>query len=136
MGGNMYTRKIEKKIRCPIEHGLEILGGKWRSRVICVLATKEVLRYGELRSEMADISDAVLAATLKELAANDLIERRQYNEIPPRVEYMLTERGWSAVPLLQAIANWANGYTRQEAPLPALCENCDFNDAMKIISNS
>lgn len=68
----MYTRKIKKEIRCPIEHGLEILGGKWRCRIICVLAAKETLRYGELRAEMANISDTVLAATLKELIANGM----------------------------------------------------------------
>jgi DNA-binding HxlR family transcriptional regulator len=131
----MYTRKIKKEIRCPIEHGLDILGGKWRSRIICVLAAKETLRYSELRMEMANISDTVLAATLKELIANGMVQRRQYDEIPPKVEYTLTDRGKSAVPLLQAIAMWANGYTKTEQVLPALCENCDYNDAMKIVSD-
>ncbi|MBS7525659.1 helix-turn-helix transcriptional regulator [Fusibacter paucivorans] len=132
----MYQRKIKKEIRCPIENGLEILGGKWRSRVICVLASKEVLRYSELRTEMANISDAVLSNTLKDLMRNGMVKRQQYDEIPPRVEYALTERGMTAVPLLQAIANWSNGYVKAENNLPALCENCDFNGAMKIVSNS
>lgn len=132
----MYTRKIKKEIRCPIEHGLEILGGKWRCRIICVLAAKETLRYGELRAEMANISDTVLAATLKELIANGMVQRKQYDEIPPKVEYTLTDRGKTAVPLLQAIAEWANGYTKTKLKLPALCENCDYSEAMKIISNS
>lgn len=131
----MYTRKIKKEIRCPIEHGLDILGGKWRSRIICVLSAKETLRYSELRTEMANISDTVLAATLKELIANGMVQRKQYDEIPPKVEYALTERGKSAVPLLQAITMWANGYTKTEPALSALCENCDYNEAMKIISD-
>lgn len=66
----MYQRKLEKDIRCPLEYGLEIFGGKWKSRIICVLAAKEVLRYSELRREMGNITDAVLASTLKELIAS------------------------------------------------------------------
>lgn len=96
----MYTRKIKKEIHCPIEHGLDILGGKWKSRIICVLAAKETLRYGQLRTELANITDTVLAAALKELIANNMVQRIQYEEIPPRVEYSLTERGKTAVPLL------------------------------------
>ena len=62
----MYKPKLEKDIRCPLEYGLEIFGGKWKSRIICVLAEKETLRYSILRREMSNITDAVLAATLKE----------------------------------------------------------------------
>lgn len=69
----MYQRKLEKDIRCPLEYGLEIFGGKWKSRIICVLAAKEVLRYSELRKEMGNITDAVLASTLKELIANQIV---------------------------------------------------------------
>ena len=84
----MYKPKLEKDIRCPLEYGLDIFGGKWKSRVICVLAEKETLRYSTLRKEMTNITDAVLAATLKELISDGIIERKQYNEIPPRVEYI------------------------------------------------
>ena len=59
----MYKPKLEKDIRCPLEYGLEIFGGKWKSRIICVLAEKETLRYSILRREMSNITDAVLAAT-------------------------------------------------------------------------
>ncbi len=103
----MYQRKLEKDIRCPLEYGLEIFGGKWKSRIICVLAAKEVLRYSELRREMGNITDAVLASTLKELIADDIVSRTSYDEIPPRVEYALTEKGASVVPILQSICHWA-----------------------------
>ena len=86
----MYQRKLEKDIRCPLEYGLEVFGGKWNSRIICVLAAKKVLRYSELRKEMGNITDAVLAASLKELIANDIVIRKSYDEIPPRVEYTLS----------------------------------------------
>ncbi len=61
----MYQRKLEKDIRCPLEYGLEVFGGKWNSRIICVLAAKKVLRYSEIRKEMGNITDAVLASSLK-----------------------------------------------------------------------
>ena len=54
----MYKRKIEKDIRCPLEYGLEVFGGKWNSRIICVLAAMKILRYSELRKEMGNITDA------------------------------------------------------------------------------
>lgn len=55
----MYQHKLEKDIRCPLEYGLEIFGGKWKSRIICVLAEKGTLRYSELWKEMSNITDAV-----------------------------------------------------------------------------
>ena len=69
----MYQKKLEKDIRCPLEYGLSVFGGKWKSRIICVLAAKETLRYSELRREMANITDAVLATTLKELIADKIV---------------------------------------------------------------
>lgn len=61
---DVYKAKLEKDIRCPLEYGLEVFGGKWKSRIICVLAAKNVLRYSEQRKEMGNITDAVLAAAL------------------------------------------------------------------------
>ena len=101
----MYKRKLEKDIRCPLEYGLEIFGGKWNSRIICVLAAKQTLRYSELRKEMGNITDAVLASTLKALIANGIVSRKSFDEIPPRVEYALTEKGASVVPILQSICH-------------------------------
>lgn len=63
----MYKPKLEKDIRCPLEYGMDIFGGKWDSRIICVLATKETLRYSELRKELSNITDTVLATSLKSL---------------------------------------------------------------------
>lgn len=101
----MYKRKLEKDIRCPLEYGLEIFGGKWNSRIICVLAAKQTLRYSELRKEMGNITDVVLASTLKALIANGIVSRKSFDEIPPRVEYALTEKGASVVPILQSICH-------------------------------
>lgn len=122
----MYKRKLEKDIRCPLEYGLEIFGGKWNSRIICVLAAMEPLRYSLLRQEMGNITDAVLASTLKGLIANDIVTRTSYDEIPPRVEYSLTEKGHSVVPILQSICQWSGAFYREESGHPMIqCQKCD-----------
>ena len=124
----MYQRKLEKDIRCPLEHGLDVFGGKWTSRIICVLAAKETLRYSELRKEMGNITDAVLAATLKELIGNDMVSRKAYDEIPPRVEYSLTEKGTSVVPILRSICHWAGIFYKEDNEnMLTQCQRCDYH---------
>lgn len=123
----MYQKKIEEDIRCPLEYGLEVFGGKWKSRIICVLAEKKLLRYSELRHEMVNITDAVLASTLKELIRDEMVCRRQFNVIPPHVEYSLTEKGNSVVPILRNICKWAGMYKNEssELSLPQ-CKKCNY----------
>ncbi len=124
----MYQKKLDVDIRCPLEYGLNIFGGKWKSRIICVLAEKELLRYSDLRKEMANITDAVLAATLKELQNDEIIIRKQYDEIPPRVEYALSEKGKSVVPILQSICQWSGAYHKEGNNNALLqCQKCDYN---------
>lgn len=123
----MYQKKREEDIRCPLEYGLSVFGGKWNSRVLCVLAACGTMRYGEIRNEMVNITDAVLAATLKHLIANNMVERIAYDEIPPRVEYSLTERGKSVIPILQSICQWADGAEREYCgPVMYQCRKCCF----------
>lgn len=69
----MYKRKLEKDIRCSPEYGLDVFGRKWDSRIICVLAAKETLRYSELHKELSNITDAVLAVSLKSLIKNEIV---------------------------------------------------------------
>ena len=114
----MYRRKTEKEIRCPLEYGLELFGGKWKSRIICVLAQKKTLRYGELRAELANITD-------KELLDGGMALRRSYDEIPPRVEYSLTDKGRSAVPILQSICRWSAEY--HDGGGGGVCRGCPEN---------
>lgn len=89
----MYQCKQEKDIFCPLEYGVELFGGKWSSRIICMLAALDMPCYSELRTQMGNITDAVLASTLKFLIANGIVLRKSYNEIPPRVDYTLSEKG-------------------------------------------
>lgn len=124
----MYKPKLEKDIRCPLEYGLDVFGGKWKSRVICVLAQAGTMRYSSIRREMGNITDAVLSSTLKELINDDIIKREQYDEIPPRVEYSLTDKGLSVVPILQAVCRWSGAYHKEEAAEKMLqCQKCDYS---------
>ncbi|MGI5888796.1 MAG: winged helix-turn-helix transcriptional regulator [Oscillospiraceae bacterium] len=124
----MYQKKLEDDIRCPLEYGLEVFGGKWNSRVICVLADMGTLRYSEIRKEMGNITDAVLTSTLKGLISNDFVERKSYDQIPPRVEYSLTEKGKSVVPILQSICRWSGiFYKAPEDKSMSHCRHCDYN---------
>lgn len=124
----MYQKKLKEDIRCPLENGLEIFGAKWNSRVICVLAELGTLRYSEIRREMMNITDAVLSSTLKVLLANEIVERKSYDEIPPRVEYSLSEKGKSVIPILQSICEWSGAY-RKETDTQSIrqCQKCDYN---------
>ena len=125
----MYQKKLEDDIRCPLEYGLEIFGGKWKSRIICVLAARKTLRYSELRREMSNITDAVLSSTLKELIADSIVNRKSYDEIPPRVEYSLTSKGQSVVPILQSICKWSGMFYREENDYTLTqCQKCDYRN--------
>ena len=77
------------------------------------ITLKNVLRYSELRREMGNITDAVLAESL---IANGIVRRKSYDEIPPRVEYSLTQKGKSVVPILQSICQWSDIFYIEEGP--------------------
>lgn len=122
----MYKKKLEPDIRCPLELGMTAFGGKWKSRLICVLHLNGRLRYGDLMASMGNISDPVLSSNLKELVEYGIVNRVQYNEVPLRVEYSLTETGESLVPLFHQICHWARENLDYTQDLPEYCEICLF----------
>lgn len=123
-----YQKKLDDDIRCPLEYGLSMFGGKWKSRIICVLSAKERLRYSEIRKEMYNITDAVLSATLKELMETGIIDRKSYDEIPPKVEYFLTKKGKSVVPILQSICQWSDIFYKEDSENEMTqCQKCDHH---------
>lgn len=122
-----YKKKLEDDIRCPLEYGLTIFGGKWKSRIICVLSANKKMRYSEIRKEMYNITDAVLASTLKDMIADGIVDRKSYDEIPPRVEYSLTDYGKSVVPILQSICKWAGAFYKEDNEHTMIqCQRCDY----------
>lgn len=110
----MYQRKLPKEYYCTVDYALDIFGGKWKPRLLCILGNEAPLRYGDLKREMENISDAALADSLKELQQQGIISRHQYNEMPIRVEYSLTAKGKSLLPVLDTISDWAIQHSRAD----------------------
>lgn len=99
---------------CPLGRALAVLGGKWKLRIICTLYVDGTQRYNDLLKKTAGITNTMLAGSLKELEADGIVIRKQYAEIPPRVEYSLTDHGKELWPILHQLAHWAAGETCEE----------------------
>lgn len=92
---------------CPLEYATNIIGGKWKIRLIWTIYTGEKVRFNELKRQLNGITDMMLTKILKELVKENIVTRIQYNEIPPRVEYSLTENGLNLVNSLNEITKWS-----------------------------
>lgn len=92
---------------CPIRNILARFGDKWSLLALYTLAQNGTMRFGELRRALPDISQKMLATTLRTLTEDGLVVRRLYPEIPPRTEYSLTERARTLLPHLDALIGWA-----------------------------
>ena len=91
---------------CPLEYAMEILGGKWKLKIIWTIYNFKVIRFNALKREIDGITDLMLSKILKTLVENNIVERVQFNEIPPHVEYSLTENGVKLVESLSNIRAW------------------------------
>ncbi|MEO1551257.1 MAG: helix-turn-helix domain-containing protein [Pseudomonadota bacterium] len=99
---------------CPMEVATRVFGGKWKPGILFRLAER-TYRFGELKRDMPWISERVLIRQLKELVADGVIDRRDHKEVPPRVEYAMTEHGKTLAPLLKLMAEWGDlHFTRHE----------------------
>ena len=99
-------RKTAKMVGCPTETTLEVISGRWKVMVIYWLLQGE-RRFNQLQRDLAGITHRTLAKQLKEMETDGLVERRDYGEIPPRVDYRLTVLGRSLEPVLMAMQDWA-----------------------------
>ena len=90
---------------CEIEAAFTIMGGKWKARIIWHIGEGKP-RFNELRDMLENVSPRMLAKQLRELEADGLVTRTQHAEIPPRVEYRLTDAGKALVPILESISSW------------------------------
>lgn len=91
---------------CPIIHALNIIGGKWKLPLLWHLADKQIVRYNELKRSVKGITNMMLTKCLRDLEEEGLIWRQQYDEVPPRVEYSLTEKGYKLLPALNSLYSW------------------------------
>nr|WP_325213506.1 helix-turn-helix domain-containing protein [uncultured Oscillibacter sp.] len=85
---------------------LSLISGKYKMTILYVLAEFGIVRFNEMKKYIGEISYKTLSSTLKELEADKLVHREEYPQIPPKVEYSLTERGQSLIPILNAICDW------------------------------
>lgn len=92
---------------CPIRNILSRVGDKWSMLVLITLNGHGVMRFNELRRNIPDISQKMLSEVLKALEADDLVSKKVYAEVPPRVEYRLTERALTLIPLIESLIDWA-----------------------------
>ncbi len=91
---------------CGLKKVLDIVGGKWKIMILCVIDKEGTVRYGDLRRSVFGITNTMLANSLKEMENDGLVERKQYMEMPVRVEYSLTEKAESIVPILLQLKKW------------------------------
>jgi DNA-binding HxlR family transcriptional regulator len=98
-------KKNIEEAECPIKKTLEVIGGKWKLRIIAQIGT-DVRRYGDLRRLIPDISEKMLIQELKSLVGYDILTKKSYNEIPPKVEYSLTKKGKKVLPLIEDMINF------------------------------
>lgn len=101
-----------KKYHCFFELTLQIIGGKWKPIILYHLALESVQRFSELRRGLPAITERMLTRQLRELEADRVVHREVYREVPPRVEYSLTEMGKSLVPILNSMRDWGAEYER------------------------
>lgn len=98
---------------CSVEVAVNEIGGKWKSLVLCTLKDGK-LRFSEINRRIPKITQRMLTRTLRELESSGLINRKVYPEVPPRVEYCLTEKGKSVIPILDALCEWGKMYGSQQ----------------------
>lgn len=97
---------------CPVEITMGLIGDKWKVLIIRDLLTG-TKRFGELRKSVTGITQKVLTTNLRQMEASGLVKRRVYAEVPPKVEYSLTETGLSLKPILDSMVIWGNDYRKK-----------------------
>ncbi len=103
----MARRQGEEIERCKSVSTLQrMIGGKWKIEILFYISLKDVRHFGQLRRCIGNISESTLSKQLKELVDDGFLERIDYGEVPPRVEYRLTAQGESFIPILLAMKRW------------------------------
>ena len=109
---------------CPIRYLNSVFGGKWKLLIVCILAGDAPVRYSAIKRRLGDITNVMLSQSLKDLESSGIVYREQFNEVPPRVEYSLTDKGRLVEPMLAQLVNWAEETVKAEEGSRTLCGKC------------
>ena len=115
---DLKPEQIHDIAHCPVRKALELLGGRWTLLILHELRD-DCLRYAELRRRVQGISDKMLSQELKQLEQAGLVWRRDYGEVPPKVDYQLTEAGRSALEVVESLARFGMMMQNASEPKPA-----------------
>jgi DNA-binding HxlR family transcriptional regulator len=99
-------------LQCPVTTALSVIGGKWKVIILWHLKEGGVKRFGELQRLVRGISQKMLTQELRDLEESGLVSRKVYPVVPPKVEYSLTETGWSLKPVLEQLCDWGKEYRK------------------------
>lgn len=105
----MFKNSANGEYICKVESSINEIGGKWKSLILCTLKDGK-LRFSEINNKLPEITPRMLTKTLRELEEDRIINRKVYAEVPPRVEYSLTPKGKSVIPILDALCEWGKEY--------------------------
>ena len=110
-----YKQKVKQGIitrrgNCPVTPLLLMLQGKWKNQIIYELCIKDPIRFSELKKNLSGITNTMLTTSLRELESDGLISRKQYNEIPPHVDYSFTQKGKDLLPIFYEMTKWGLKY--------------------------
>jgi DNA-binding HxlR family transcriptional regulator len=114
-----YTRN-GKTYHCPVEAALDVIGGKWKPLILWALGDN-VLRFNELQKGLPGVNTKMLTKQLRELEQDGVITRTVYPEVPPRVEYAITDFGRTLIPILQALCTWGAEYLGVDGTTASQC---------------
>lgn len=108
------TKIKQSSYVCTLDYAFQRVGGKYKGRIIWHLSMEKVMRYGELRKTLWDITPKMLTQTLREMESDGLIHREVYHEVPPKVEYSLKETGRQLIPFIDYLREWGAAQMAKE----------------------
>lgn len=110
------TKKKNEKPLCPLDYAFKRIGGKYKARTLFhIHEENNVLRYSEIKRILRNITSKMMTQTLRELEQDELISRKVYPQVPPRVEYSLTETGKELIPFITHIAEWGKAQMKKKS---------------------
>lgn len=105
----MHLNEENGEYICSVELAINEIGGKWKSLILCALKDGK-LRFSEINVKLPEITQRMLTKTLRELEKDGIINRKVYAQVPPKVEYCLTPKGESVLPILDSLCEWGKKY--------------------------